>query len=505
MHRKTLLTLAVGAALGIALPIAYGQSSQPAAADATGDQLDITKDRTDVRLDQKRIDQLRGDLRNDFGQRKQDIRELQASARSGDKAGIAEERQELRQGNMDMAKGRAELRAARADVRADQRDIAKDRAQSTEVRADVRTDQRDVAKEQTALNAGAGAATTVQATPTPGTGVATTQTAPAASAGVATAQTAPSAGAAAASGQAALSARAAVAKEQPAAPGAVRADIRGDHRDMAKDRADMQQDRNRIGQLRTDLSNDFTKRKEDLSELQAYARSGNRAGMAGERQELRRDSMDIRKDRTALRGARADIRADRRDLRGDRHDVRADIAGQRFGEREMERSHAGVRAINGEHRGDFRDFRTAEHRDLRAFERRDMRHEGGNLRAVRDDRAREFQERHRDLRAEAGGHHLGALHANRDRDDLRAVREQRPTEFRDLHRGNHDARMQHADLRAGSDLRAAASAHRVDVRARENERHGVHAKSGAQRNDRALDRDLVSSEKQAVSMHGFHR
>ena len=500
MHRKTLLTLAVGAALGIALPIAYGQSSQPAAADVSGDQLDIAKDRTDLRLDQKRIDQLRSDLRSDFGQRRHDVREMQTSARSGDKAGFAEDRQELHQGNMDMKKDRAELRAARADVRRDQRDIAKDQAEATQVRADARTDHRDIAKEQAAVNAGAGAATTTAT-------AMTTQTPP--TAGSATAPSAPNSGAAA-TGQAALSTRAAAGSERHTLPGAVRADIRGDRLDMAKDRADMQQDRNRIGQLRSDLSNDFTKRKEDLSELQAYARSGNRAGMAEERQELRQNNMDIRRDRAELHAARADIRGDRRDLRRDHRDVRADIGGQRLAEREMERSHAGVRAINDEHRNEFRDFRAAEHRDLRGgpnksrFERHDMRHEGGNLRAVRDDdHAREFREHHRNMRAEGGGHHLGALHASRDRDDLRAVRGQRPAESRDLHRADHDARLQHAALRSGGDVRAAASAHRVDLRARENE----HAKPGVQHNGHhGLGHDIAAEGgKQSIGVHGFHR
>src|SRR5271154_909268 len=102
MNRRTALAVAVGAALFASTPFVQAQQAQPGPyalppylQNVEQDRTQIHQDRQDMRQDNGVISQDHGTLRSDESQRSSDLRALHSDERSGNTAGVAQERAAL--------------------------------------------------------------------------------------------------------------------------------------------------------------------------------------------------------------------------------------------------------------------------------------------------------------------------------------------------------------------------------------------------------------------------
>ncbi|MDA8110383.1 MAG: hypothetical protein M0015_17435 [Betaproteobacteria bacterium] len=104
---RTLLAVAVGSAVGIGFTAASAYAAPPAQHPPTVQQhaADTHQDLRDVAQDRGALEAHRADIARDQMQRQTDLRELQAAARSHDRAAMLEERGELRAAAYDRDRG----------------------------------------------------------------------------------------------------------------------------------------------------------------------------------------------------------------------------------------------------------------------------------------------------------------------------------------------------------------------------------------------------------------
>jgi hypothetical protein len=155
MHRKTLLALSIGTALGVGLPAAYGEDGREwgggdfrSFGDGDQDGRSGWRDRGDFRSGSfgfRRILQdaspaeraeIRGDLREirqderalaqALAERRDDLGDLRAAARSGDRDDFRDALRDLRRSTAEVRDARQELWQDRRELRSDLRDLRRD-------------------------------------------------------------------------------------------------------------------------------------------------------------------------------------------------------------------------------------------------------------------------------------------------------------------------------------------------------------------------------------------
>ena len=133
MNRKTLLAISVSAALTAVVPVVHAQQTKPGPyalppymQSVEQDRAEVRQDGRDIRNDEQSASQARSTLRSDEAQRNGDLRKLRADERSGNQAGIAQDRSALRQDHARDSADRHALRHDERELRADREERRRD-------------------------------------------------------------------------------------------------------------------------------------------------------------------------------------------------------------------------------------------------------------------------------------------------------------------------------------------------------------------------------------------